>query len=71
MKVGDLVKTDGWLATSPPEYGIVTRLPYDVGSSGQGWNFSARCIDVLWSGREKPTRVDYTAIQNGSIEVIK
>ena len=71
MKVGDLVKTDGWLTTSEPEYGIVTRLTYDIGPVGQGWNFNARCIDVLWCGKEVPSRVDYSAIENGSVTVIK
>jgi len=70
VKVGDLVKTDGLLATSPPEYGVIARLPYDISSSGQGWEFNARCIDVLWFGSEKPSRVDYSAIENGSVEVV-
>jgi hypothetical protein len=38
---------------------------------GQGWNFNARCIDVLWCGKEVPSRVDYSAIENGSVTVIK
>jgi len=73
MKVGDLVKTfhEGeWAGT--PNYGLIARLAYNISSRhDDGWEWNARCIDVLWAGEATPSRVDYVAFESGSVRVVE
>jgi hypothetical protein len=59
MKIGDLVVCDDG------DPGLIASLPYDI------YDGSIRVVDVLWSSKDKISRVDYMAFQNGAVKVVE
>jgi len=55
--IGDLVECDG-------DYGLVLSLPYFI------YRDEICVVDVIWSGKARHSRVDYTAFINGDVVVV-
>ena len=58
MKVGDLIEYDDGTV------GIITSAPYSA------FNGKVSVVNVLWQGREQPSKMDVTAIKNGTVRLV-
>tara|TARA_R100000995_G_scaffold45044_1_gene21203 strand:+ start:126 stop:314 length:189 start_codon:yes stop_codon:yes gene_type:complete len=58
MKVGDLIEYDDGTV------GIVTSAPYSA------FNGKVSVINVLWQGSDRPSKMDVTAIKNGTVRLV-
>ena len=59
MKVGDLIEyhDDGTV-------GLITSAPYNA------FNGQVTVVNVLWQGREEPSKMDVAAIRSGTVRLI-
>ena len=64
LTVGDLVETDN-------DVGIITKLPYEFYMRIEDAKTKLLCFEVLWAGATHSSRVDYVALENGSIRVVR
>ena len=60
MQVGDLIEYDDGTV------GLITSAPYNA--SGVLRHVSV--VNVLWQGSDKPSKVDVTAIKNGTVRLV-
>jgi len=61
MKVGDLIEYD-----EDGTVGIITSAPYNA--SGVLRHVSV--VNVLWQGRDQPSKMDTAAIRSGTVRLV-
>ena len=59
MKVGDLIEYD-----EDGTVGIVTSAPYSA------FNGKVSVVNVLWQGRDEPSKMDIAAIRSGTVRLV-
>ena len=58
MKIGDLIEYDDGTV------GLITSAPYSA------LNGQVSVVNVLWQGREQPSKMDVAAIRSGTVRLI-